>query len=48
MLIKNCATDAGTAMQRLHGKLVDNDTCDVFMDVSVESKKSIYSFICSI
>ena len=45
---KNIALAAGTATRRLQGKRRDNDTCDVFMDVSVESKKSIYSIICSI
>ena len=38
--IQNLALAAGTATPRLQGKRTDNDTCHVFMELSVESNNS--------
>ena len=38
MLIKNHALAVGILTQDLQGNKTDKPTCDVFLDVSVESK----------
>lgn len=41
MVIKSYATDVGTATQRSQENQTDNNTKDVFMDMSVEQKANL-------